>query len=68
MSIMNFPRGTSRIDQLEHFRRQHRRADFARAITFNEFGWRNGKALDQADFNDHKPGELPRPVFGVRLL
>ena len=44
------------------------RADFARAITFNEFGWRNGKALDQADFNDHKPGELPRPVFGVRLL
>ena len=34
-------------------------ADFARAITLAEFGWRNGKMLDQADFRDRAPGRFP---------
>ena len=41
------------------------RAAFARAITLDEFGSKNGKALDQADFLDRPPGELLRPSAGV---
>ena len=37
--------------------RRHR-ADFARAAVFAEFG-RHAWALDQADFKDRKPGQMP---------
>ncbi len=38
--------------------RRHR-ADFARQATIDAFGWRFARALDQADFIDRAPGELP---------
>lgn len=37
------------------------RASFARAAVHTEFG-RHAWALDQADFVDRAPGELPRPA------
>jgi hypothetical protein len=42
------------------------RTDFARQATINAFGWRFAKALDQADFVDRRPGEMPRPLAAVR--
>ena len=44
----------------------HRNADFARAITLAEFGWRNGKMLDQADFRDRPPARIPAPTPEAR--
>ena len=41
-------------------------ADFARAITLAEFGWRNGKMLDQADFRDRPPARIPTPAPEAR--
>ncbi len=41
-----------------HNGRRHR-ANFARQITITEFGWKFARALDQADFIDRAPGELP---------
>ncbi len=38
-----------------------RRADFARQTTIDAFGWRYARALDQGDFIDRTPGELPEP-------
>ncbi len=38
---------------------RRRRADFARQAVFTEFGARFARALDQADFVDRLPGELP---------
>ena len=38
-----------------------RRTHFARQATIDAFGWRFAKALDQADFIDRRPGDLPRP-------
>ncbi len=35
------------------------RADFARQATIDAFGWRFARALDQGDFIDRTPGELP---------
>ena len=36
-----------------------RRANFARQATIDAFSWRFARALDQADFIDRAPGELP---------
>ena len=41
-------------------------ADFARAITLDEFGWRNGKTLDQGDFVDRPPARIPAPTPEAR--
>ena len=38
--------------------RRHR-TNFARQITITEFGWKFARSLDQADFIDRTPGELP---------
>ena len=38
--------------------RRHR-ADFARQATIDAFSWHFARALDQADFIDRAPGELP---------
>jgi len=35
------------------------RASFARQATIAAFGWRFAKALDEANFVDRLPGELP---------
>jgi len=43
-----------------HNGRRHR-ADFARQAVIAEFGWHFARALDQADFIDRSPGELPGP-------
>ena len=45
--------------------RRHR-ADFARRITIDAFGW-HGKALDQDDFLDRRPGEMPRSAPEARF-
>ncbi len=45
---------------------QRHRANFARAAVFTEFG-HHGWALDQADFEDRKPGELPVPSPEARI-
>ncbi len=42
-----------------HNSRRHH-ADFARAAVIVEFGWHHAKALDQGDFIDRLPGEMPR--------
>ena len=41
--------------------RRHR-ADFARQATIAAFG-RHARALDQADFIDRRPGDLPRRAW-----
>ena len=38
--------------------RRHR-ADFARQATIDAFGWRFARALDQADFTDRAPRDMP---------
>ncbi len=43
------------------------RANFARQATIAAFGWRHGRALDQADFVDRLPGETPLPSPETRL-
>ena len=43
-----------------HNGRRHR-IDFARQATIDAFGWHFARALDQADFIDRPPGELPEP-------
>ena len=37
------------------------RASFARQATIDAFGWRFAKTLDQADFSDRLPGDMPHP-------
>jgi len=44
----------------------HTSAGFARQMTLSAFGWKNGKALDQADFLDRPPGQFPVPVPEAR--
>ena len=53
-------RDASRLNlpTFDHARRA-RRAKFARQATINAFG-RHAWALDQADFVDRRPGEIPR--------
>ena len=42
------------------------RANFARMATIDAFGWRFARALDQADFLDRLPDEIPQPVSEAR--
>ena len=49
-----------------HNGRRHR-ADFARQATIDAFGWKFARALDQGDFIDRLPGELPGPSPEARL-
>ena len=65
MSIIIFPRRRSSRARNPHNGRRLR-ADFARQMTITEFGWRFAKALDQADFVDRAPGELPLTSPEVR--
>ena len=54
-----FPtRNSSRVD-LPNNPGQRHRANFARQATIDAFGYRHGKALDQAGFIDRLPGDLP---------
>ena len=39
---------------------RHHGADFARQATIDTFGWRHARALDQADFLDRQPGDMPK--------
>ena len=60
MSITTPPaRSSSRARNPHNGRRHH--ADFARQMVIAEFGWRFARALDQADFADRAPGQLPHP-------
>ncbi len=43
---------------------QRQRASFSRQAMFAEFGFRHGKALDQAEFTDHVPGARMRLALG----
>ena len=45
--------------------RRHR-ASFARDATFAAFGW-HARALDQANFLDRKPWQMPRRAPGARF-
>ena len=58
-SYTNTPRVASRADHPSS-------ANFARQVTIDAFGWHHAKALDQGDFVDHLPGELPRSAQGSR--
>ena len=46
--------------------RRHR-ADFARQATFDAFRWHFARALDQANFIDRAPGEMPRRAPEARF-
>ncbi len=46
---------------------QWRRADFARQAVIAAFGWRYARALDQGDFLDRLPGDMPRPSPEARF-
>ena len=46
--------------------RRHR-ANFARQATIDAFGWHFARALDQADFIDRPPVQLPLPAPEARL-
>ena len=59
-------RHSSRAKQPLHSSRRHR-ANFARQATIDAFGWRFAKALDQGEFTDRLPGELPRPSPEARV-
>ncbi len=43
------------------------RADYARDATIAAFGWRYARALDQGDFLDRLPGDMPRPSPEARF-
>ncbi len=51
-------RRSSRADHPFNPDRRHR-ANFARQATIDAFGWKFARALDQGDFVDRAPGELP---------
>ena len=53
------PRNSSRTGRPFNPGRRHR-ADFARQATIDTFGWRHARALDQADFLDRQPGDMPK--------
>ena len=46
--------------------RRHR-ADFARQVTIDAFGWHFARVLDQADFIDRQPGQFPLPAPEARF-
>ncbi len=58
-------RRSSRADRPFNPGRRHR-AGFARAAVFEEFG-RHAWALDQADFQDRKPWEMPNSSPDARF-
>ncbi len=59
-------RRSSRADRPFNPGRRHR-ADFARQATIAAFGWHFARALDQADFIDRSPGQLPLPAPEARF-
>ena len=66
MTHTTFPaRNSSRTGKPYNPGRRHR-ANFARSAVFSEFG-RHAWALDQADFVDRLPGDLPRQSPEARL-
>lgn len=46
---------------------RRRRANFARGVMFAEFGYRQGRAIDYANFVDRRPDQAPMPTPGARL-
>ncbi len=59
-------RAASRTDRPFNPGRRHR-ADFARQATVDAFGWHFARALDQADFIDRRPGDMPRSAPEARF-
>ncbi len=55
------------LSNLSHSDRRNHHNDFARQATISAFGWRHARALDQADFIDRKPGEMPVPSPEARI-
>jgi hypothetical protein len=45
---------------LQARRRSRQRARFARSMVFEEFRYRDARAIDYGDFIDRKPGQTPR--------
>ena len=67
MTYITYPaRNSSRVDRPFSPGRR-RSADFARAATISEFGYRHGKALDYGDFVDRRPDQTPLSAPGTRL-
>lgn len=61
----NTPPGSNRTDRrFNPGRRQC--ADFARQAGADAFGWRPARELDQDDFLDRQPNELPNFPRGSR--
>ena len=60
---------TRRLGHADHPSNPERRirANFARQATIDAFGWRFAKALDQSDFTDRLPGDLPMPSPEARF-
>ena len=59
------PRNSSRADRPYNPGRRHR-ANFARGAVFAEFG-HNAFAIDQGDFEDRKPWQMPMRSPEARL-
>ncbi len=67
MDMYNTPsRRSRRTGKLFNPGRRHR-ANFARQATIDAFGWHFARALDQADFIDRLPGQLPLPAPEARF-
>ena len=60
MLITSPSRSQARADRPSNLTRRTN-ADFARQATISAFGWTHARALDQADFCDHPPGQYPAP-------
>ena len=58
-------RAASRANPFDAHRR--RRAEFAREATIAAFGWRFARFLDQGDFLDRRPGEMPAAAPEARF-
>ncbi len=54
------PQQFKRADRPFNPGRRHR-ANFARQATIDAFGWRFARALDQSEFTNRLPGDLPMP-------
>ena len=42
-----------------------RRAEFARQMVLDQFGYRHGRALDQGDFTDREPHQRPLRAYEI---
>ena len=60
LKIIALDSGDKSESSLSTPRNQARRADFARAAMFHEFGYRSGRAIDYGDFVDRLPNRLSR--------